>query len=119
MAISFTRVSIVSGGEVLDNIITELINIENKAREVSLVTDEEIKRLPKRIEEQKKLIDEEIAKDTEEKLKRIHEMALAEADEKVSHILVESQDKFAQVEKMYEQVHEKLENDIFQQIIGR
>lgn len=103
----------------MDNIIIELINIENKAREVALSTEEDVKKLPQRIEARKKEIFEEIEKDTEEELIKIEEKALKEADEKVSQILAESQDKFANVERTYAEIHEKLENEIFNRIIGR
>lgn len=103
----------------MDNIIAELINIENKAREVALSTEEEIKKLPQRIEARKKEIYEEIEKETEEKLKEIDEIALKETDEKVSQILADTQDKCANIEKLYTEVHEKLEDKIFHQIIGR
>jgi F0F1-type ATP synthase membrane subunit b/b' len=103
----------------LQDIISELINIENKAKEYSLSAEEEKKLLPQRIEEAKRKIDAEILADTEEKEKRIRERVSVQAEETVARIILESEERLKQVERTFAEMRGKIEDDLFNEITGR
>jgi len=103
----------------MQDIIGELINIENKAREVSLSAEQEKARLPQRIIDAQNKIAAEIKADTDDKEKRIKERVAAQVNESVKRIVLESEEKLAHIEYMFSETRGKLEDDLFNQIIGR
>jgi hypothetical protein len=105
-------------GSRLENIIEELIKIENKANAVMEQADEEAKRLDRRIEEGRRLIDAEMEKYVAERMKMIEDQIMGEADAAITQVSKDSQVKFSDIENIYYQTHEQLEEEIFRRIIG-
>ncbi|MDR3090968.1 MAG: hypothetical protein LBU36_02050 [Clostridiales bacterium] len=102
----------------MENIIEELIKIENKANAVMEQADEEAKRLDRRIEEGRRLIDAEMEKYVAERMKMIEDQIMGEADAAITQVSKDSQVKFSDIENIYYQTHEQLEEEIFRRIIG-
>lgn len=115
------RIWIIMGGEEIleNNIIAELVNIENRAKEVTEQTEQYRRNLPQRIAEKREEIESSVEREIAQKIEEVQDQLMNESYEKTKQLQLEAQSKFAAVEREYAANHEKWENEIFTQILGR
>ncbi len=102
----------------MDNIIQELIKIEDYAVFLTKEAEQEKKFLSQEIQKRKKEIYSRIEWETKEKIKKIHDSAIFQSQEKIFKLKNDMQLKLAQFENDYSKNKDKWADEIFQRIIS-
>ena len=101
----------------MKNIISELVSIENKARDIALTVKEEEDKYHQRLAAAKIKIDEEINAKVSEHAKLTDEDALRDARNRLTLTKEEYEIQYKRVGETYEKTHKQLEDAMFNRII--